>query len=65
MYFINKNYYGTHLKNNKRKVYYFENQHEYDNRLSVGDIVNIKFNKVNGINYIKHITNAKKYRSKC
>lgn len=51
---------------NRRKVYYFENQHQYDDRLNIGDYVNIKFNKVNNINYIKYVTNAKKYyRSKC
>jgi hypothetical protein len=46
---------------NRYKTYYFENQHELDDRLYIGQPVNIKFN--NG--FIRHIQPAKRYRSKC
>ena len=46
---------------NRYKTYYFENQHEFDNRLKIGNVVNIDFDgtRINGINL------AYKYRTKC
>jgi len=46
---------------NRYPVYYFENQHTFDNRFSKGSIVNI--NLVNG--YIKGINLARRYETKC
>lgn len=46
---------------NRYQVYYFANQYELDERLSVGMPVNIKF--MNGI--IQGVFPATKYRSKC
>jgi hypothetical protein len=46
---------------NRYKTYYFENQHEFDERLSVGQPVNIKFN--NG--HVRYVQPTKKYRIKC
>lgn len=46
---------------NRYKTYYFENQHEFDNRLDFGKIVNIKFNGY----YIRSVNLAHKYRTKC
>ena len=46
---------------NRYPVYYFKNQHEFDKRLSIGKVVNINFNG----DYIKGISIAKKYKTKC
>jgi len=46
---------------NRYPVYYFENQHEFDDRFSFGDVVNINFKD----GYVNGITLARKYRSKC
>lgn len=46
---------------NRYPVYYFENQHEIDNRFKNNDIVNINFNG----KYVKGITKAYKYNYKC
>ena len=50
---------------NRYKEYYFENQHEYDNRLEVGMPVDISFRKVGDNAYIKKVTPRKEYASKC
>jgi len=42
-------------------VFYFENQHEFDNRFNNGDAVNIIFQG----HYIRGIIKATKYRNKC
>lgn len=46
---------------NRYQTYFFENQHEFDNRLEVGKVVNINFNG----DYIKGVSIAKKYNTKC
>ena len=46
---------------NRYQTYFFENQHEFDNRLEVGKVVNINFYG----DYIKGISTAKKYDTKC
>lgn len=46
---------------NRYQVYYFVNQYELDERLSVGMSVNIKFRNGN----IQGVFPATKYRSKC
>jgi len=46
---------------NHYSVYFFENQHEFDKRLSLGSIVNIRFNG----NYVRSVDLAHKYRTKC
>ena len=46
---------------NRYPVYYFENQHEFDERLSLGSIVNIRFNG----NYVRSVDLAHKYMTKC
>lgn len=46
---------------NRYPVFYFENQHELDNRFIVGSIVNINFNG----DYVKGVYSAKRYRTKC
>jgi len=46
---------------NRYPVYFFKNQHELDKRLSLGSIVNIRFNG----DYIKSVDLAHKYRTKC
>ena len=46
---------------NRYPVYYFEKQHEFDKRLSIGKVVNINFNG----DYVKSVSVAKKYRTKC
>ena len=50
---------------NRYPVYYFENQHELDNRFNYGDVVNINFRNVNGKEYVKSVNKAIKYRFKC
>ena len=47
---------------NKYKEYFFETQHDFDERLKVGMPVNIKFNN-NG--FITNINKAVKYKNKC
>lgn len=46
---------------NRYPIYFFENQHEFDKRLSLGSIVNIRFNG----NYVRSVDLAHKYRTKC
>jgi hypothetical protein len=46
---------------NRYPVYFFENQHEFDKRLSLGSVVNIRFNG----NYVRSVDLAHKYRAKC
>ena len=46
---------------NRYPVYYFENQHELDNRFTIGSVVNINFNG----EYVKGVYSAKRYRYKC
>ena len=46
---------------NRRFVYYFENQHDYDKRLEIGSIVDIRFKKVNNKSYIQGIFPKKEY----
>jgi len=46
---------------NRYPVYFFENQHEFDTRLSLGSIVNIRFDG----NYVRGVDLAYKYRTKC
>ncbi len=46
---------------NHYQTYFFENQHEFDKRLSIGKVINIHFNG----DYIRGITTAKKYNTKC
>jgi hypothetical protein len=46
---------------NRYPVYYFENQHKFDERLLIGQVVNINFNG----KYVKGISLAHKYRTKC
>jgi len=50
---------------NRRIIYFFENQHEYDNRLEVGMPVDIRFRKVNGIKYMRGVIPRKEYDYKC
>ena len=50
---------------NRYIKYYFENQHEFDERFSKGSIVNINWREFEGKNYIRGIKLAKEYRSKC
>ena len=50
---------------NRRITYFFENQHEYDNRLEVGMPVDIKFREVNGIKYMRGVIPRKEYDYKC
>lgn len=47
---------------NRYKTYYFENQHQYDNRLNIGDVVDIKFNKYG---FVKSVNRRIKYANKC
>lgn len=44
---------------NRYKTYYFENQHEFDNRLKIGQPVDISFSN-NG--YVRHLSPRIKYR---
>ena len=46
---------------NRYPVYLFSNQHEFDKRLSLGSVVNIRFNG----NYVRSVDLAYKYRAKC
>ena len=46
---------------NRYPVYFFENQHEFDKRLSLGSVVNIRFNG----NYVRSVDLAYKYKTKC
>ena len=46
---------------NRYPVYYFKSQHEFDERLSLGKVVNINFRG----DYIQGVSVAKKYRTKC
>ena len=46
---------------NRYPVYFFKNQHEFDKRLSLGSVVNIRFNE----DYVKSVDLAHKYRTKC
>jgi len=50
---------------NRRITYFFENQHEYDNRLEVGMPVDIKFREINGIKYVRGVIPRKEYDYKC
>ena len=50
---------------NRYLIYYFENQFIEDDRLLVGDIVNIDWYNCGENKCIKNIRLAKKYRSKC
>lgn len=46
---------------NRYQTYYFKNQHEFDNRLDLGKVVNIRFNG----DYVKSVDLAYKYQTKC
>jgi len=50
---------------NRRIKYFFENQHEYDTRLSVGNPVDIKFHEIDGNRYIHKVIPRKEYEYKC
>lgn len=50
---------------NRYSIYYFENEHNYNEKLKIDSPVQIYFIKFEGKNYISHIESKKFYRGKC